>query len=117
MAAPSAPPRHRRKTWRLPKALFFGAFRFFNFWHRLCSIFTSAPDDAPVHKDEASHNILIAMIRSPTMNEDIDYFEYDLLRPSCYTLSLFEQYEPQAANDNLYGEIDAACENLYPAIA
>ncbi len=51
------------------------------------------------------------------MNEDIDYFEYDLLRPSSYTLSLFEQYEPHAANDNLYDGIDAACENLYPAIA
>jgi len=51
------------------------------------------------------------------MNEDTDYFEYDLLRPSCYTLSLFDQYEPLAANDDTYEEIDTAYENLYPAIA
>ena len=53
------------------------------------------------------------------MEYDKDYFgDYDLvLRPSCYTLSLFEQYEPAAANDEDYGEADPACENLYPAIA
>lgn len=51
------------------------------------------------------------------MNEDLEYFEYDLLRPSCYTLSLFDQFEPMAANDETFEAFDAACENLYPAIA
>lgn len=96
---------------------FLRVFGLLKFWHRLCSTLTSTPDDVSVLKDEASHNILTILTRSLNMNEDIDYFEYDLLRPSCYTLSLFDQYEPLAANDDTYEEIDTAYENLYPAIA